>query len=250
MKFKFDDKAHVYTLDGKRLYGVTSVLGVINKPALVQWSASEAVKYVDANLIWNADENEFLDKKLSVLKEAKVAHRKKKDGAADIGTSIHSMAEELIKGAMDEEGGYFLSGDEGHALTEKSTDIERKAITQFVDWAVKNNAKFLASEKKMYSEKMWVAGTADFICEIDGKKYLGDIKTTSGIYDKTPFLQCAAYRLMCEEMGEKGFNGSIIIRLGKDGSFEEKYSYDFEGDSKGFLAALELFKSLEAYKVK
>ena len=35
----FDAKKHVHTLDGKNLTGVTTVLSVIAKPALIQWAA-------------------------------------------------------------------------------------------------------------------------------------------------------------------------------------------------------------------
>jgi len=47
-----------------------------------------------------------------------------------------------------------------------------------------------------------------------------------------------------EEQGYK-IDSYCIIRLSKDGSFEEKWSFDTEGDRQGFLAALTLFKQLE-----
>ena len=106
---------------------------------------------------------------------------------------------------------------------------------------------FTASEKRLYSETHWIAGTLDAVVEIEGKKYVCDFKTTSGIYDRTPFAQCAGYRLMLEEMGEKDFDGSVIVRIGKDGTFEEKFSYDYSTDKKIFLACLELYKGLKTF---
>ena len=117
-------------------------------------------------------------------------------------------------------------------------------MEKFVDWAIENKVKFLASEKQMYSRAMWVAGTCDFTAIINGKLIMGDIKTSSGIYGREYFFQCAGYILMAEEHGET-YDGSIIVRLGKDGSFETKESFDLEADKKGFLAALALFKALE-----
>ena len=113
-----------------------------------------------------------------------------------------------------------------------------------------SSPKFLASEKQVYSQTHFLAGTLDFICEIDGKKYLGDIKTSSGIYGREYFAQCAAYRMMCEEQGETGFAGSVVVRLGKDGSFEEVYSMDYENDKKLFLACLEVYRTMGNFETQ
>lgn len=235
-EFKFDEKKHIYTLDGKRLYGVTTVLGVIAKPALIQWAANMAVEYVAEHLPSAIGNREDLT---AVLKEARVAHRKKKEGAADIGTIIHKVIENWVSKSEEPIKGY-------DKLTEDEERIVGTAVQNFKDWVWKNEAKILSSEKRLYSEELWVAGTADLVLEIKGKTYIGDIKTTSGIYDKTPFFQCAGYRKMCEDMDGTKFDGSVIIRLDKKtGELEEKYSYDYEGDLKGFLACLTLFKVLE-----
>ena len=87
--FKFDEKEHLYTLDGKPLTGVTTVLSVIAKPALIQWSANQAVEYVKEHLT-------SLDDLDAVLKEAKVAHRKKKESAGDVGKAVHKAIENWI----------------------------------------------------------------------------------------------------------------------------------------------------------
>lgn len=127
-------------------------------------------------------------------------------------------------------------------------------ITNFIQWSEKNCVKFLASEKRLYSEKYWTAGTCDVIFEIKGKKYVGDIKTSSGIYDRTPFFQVAAYRMMCEEMGEKDFAGTIIINLKKNGSFDEDNdvycSEEYESELSGFLACLTLYRKLQEFGFK
>ena len=47
-EFVFDEKEHAYFLNGKPMLGCTSVLGVIAKPALIQWAANEAVKVTPA----------------------------------------------------------------------------------------------------------------------------------------------------------------------------------------------------------
>lgn len=225
----FEEGRHRYYLEGhsdKPFTGVTTVLGVIAKPALIAWSAKMAVEYIEQNFP-SAEELLTGKVKLSDLfKEAKNAHNKKKDKAADIGTQVHTAVEEWIKEKKIPE-----LNEEGMAMFNK-----------FVGWATENNVTFLDSERRMYSKEKWIAGTADFVCEIGGKKYLGDLKTSSGIYGREYFAQCAAYRFMAEEHGDKDFHGSIIVRVGKDGSFETKESFDYETDLKMFLAALEIYR--------
>jgi hypothetical protein len=227
-KFEFNEAKHIYTLDGKRLYGVTSVLGVIAKPQLISWAANEAVKYLIDNSVWEKTREEVE----TLLQEAKTAHRRKSEKAASVGTDVHALCEEYVKDCIKDGG---VAKDFIHA---------DPMVNKFISWAVENKVKFLDSERKMYSEKLWVAGTCDFIAEINGKRMMGDIKTSSGIYGREYFLQCAGYILMAEEHGEK-YDGSIIVRLGKDGSFEVKEGWDLETDKQGFLAALQLFKVLE-----
>jgi hypothetical protein len=235
-RFKFDKKAHSYTLDGKPLTGVTTVLGVIAKPALIQWAANETVKYIQENKpkavkIGGVDYILYTTSQLSdLLDKAKSNHRSKATKTADVGTLVHSWCEKFVKGKNPKR-----SKKIGHI-----TD-------NFVKWANENQVKFLKSELQVYSEKYWYAGTLDLILVMNGKRYVADIKTTSGIYDRTPFFQMAGYQIALEEYGMKDIEGRIIIRCGKDGAFEVKESLDYEVDKKGFLACLELYRSLKTF---
>ena len=201
--FTFNEELHLYFLevDGvkKPLTGVTSVLQAIAKPALIQWSANEAVKYILEKGV--EKDTDFILISKEQLEEARTAHRRKKKDAGQKGTDIHAELEKIIKEA--------ITGD-GY-ITSKTH--ESKQISDFIDWAVSQKVKFLASEKRVYSKIFWLGGTLDFICEIDGKKYIGDIKTSNKIYGREFFAQTAAYRLMCEEQGETDFAGSVIVRI-------------------------------------
>jgi len=232
----FEEGRHRYYLEGQKdkpFTGVTTVLGVIAKPALIAWSAKMATEYIRENVAYAipGENGGFWAIKPNIVEEAKNAHNRKKDSAADIGTAVHEAVEMYIKGetpvVLDEQG--------------------QKMFDKFVKWATDNKVKFLASEKRLYSKKHWIAGTCDFICEIDGKKYLGDFKTSSGIYGREYFAQCSAYRMMEEENGATDFHGSIIVRCGKDGSFETKESFDYETDLKMFLAALTIYRITNNY---
>ena len=95
IKLQFDAKKHHYTVDGQTVDGVTSILGIINKPALVYWSANKAAEFVEKNLTPGKALDELEIKKLS--SGCKTAHRTFKDDAADIGTMFHVFCEQFIK---------------------------------------------------------------------------------------------------------------------------------------------------------
>lgn len=229
-KFQFDEKRHRYTFDGKPMTGVTTILGVIAKPALINWAANMAADYVKDNLT----DIEELEK---VCKEARKAHVRTRDKAADKGTNVHEEVEKIVNDAI-ENGGKLIH-----------TTHESKQVQKFLDWAHENDVTFLASEFRVYSEKHWYAGTADLLFEMEGRKYIGDVKTGKAVYPSY-FFQMAAYRLAHEEMtGDSDIDGAMVIRLGKDGSFETRERFDYEEDKKAFLAALQLYKTLNTYEI-
>ena len=222
-KYNFDEKRHIHTFDGKPLMGVTTVLSVISKPALIQWSANMACEYVLDNL------KDIKDLE-SVVKEAKTAHRKKKEKAGDWGTEVHKAIEEWIKDKKE---------------PELKQENQPKVFNLFRNWALENKVKFLESEKHLFSEKLWVGGICDMVFEIDGKKYIGDVKTSSGIYNEA-FFQMGAYHLMLEEMGVDDIEGYIVINLKKDGTMDMKRADNMAINKQAFLSALELYKIINS----
>ena len=237
--FTFNKEKHYYELDGRRLYGVTTILQVLNKPALIPWAVKMAIDYIKTNC--KQDELMRYLVNLADLEAAKSAHRKKKEEAGAKGTDAHEIIEDTIKVSITSEKGYLPP-----SLINVNPQVQH-----FIDWARNNKIQFLASEKQVYSELMWVAGTTDMVFIKDGKKYVGDVKTSSAIYPEH-FYQMAAYRMMLEEMGESDFEGSVVIRLGKDGKFNEdkdvQFRFDYATDRDAFLGALAIFKAGETYK--
>ena len=210
--------------------GVTTVLSVISKPMLIQWAANMAVDYIKDNWF---DKQETLESWEEVLKEARTAHRKKKEKAGDWGTAVHLAIEEWIKLKKEEP-----------TLDEKGLEVFNK----FRAWAEEKSVKFLESEKHLWSEKMWTGGIVDLVIEMNGKKYIADIKTSSGIYNEA-FFQMAAYDLMLKEMGEgKDIEGYIVINLKKDGTMDLKMATDMELNQQAFLSALSLYQIINQLK--
>lgn len=240
-EFTFNPKTHRYYLDGKQMTGVTTVLGVIAKPQLIKWASDQAVDYIKEHLVQPLDSYSEIPGgglvRPNVLEEARNAYAKKRDKAADLGTAVHEEIEQFIKCRMNGIDWF----------------TENPQVQHFKDWADKYKVEFIASEEQVYSEKLFVAGTYDFACIIDGRKYLGDLKTANGLYPEY-FYQCAAYRMMAEEMGQTDFKGSILVRIGRDGKFNEDedviISENYEDEKEAFLSALKLYRITERYETK
>ncbi len=228
MAYKFNKEKHIHELDGKPLMGVTTVLSVISKPMLIQWAANMAVEYCEQNLGRLQDVKEWVD----VFKEARVAHRKKKESAGDWGTNVHGAIENWIKNKME-------------PMLEET---QQKAFYQFRKWATDNNVEFIESEKHVWSKEYWIGGIVDLVFMMDGKKYIGDIKTSSGIYNEA-FFQMGAYNLCLDEMGEhKDVEGYIVINLKKDGTMDLKLAENMEINKQAFKHALGLHQIISSLK--
>jgi hypothetical protein len=209
-RLQFSEKAHRYKLDGKPIKGTTTFLGSIAKPALINWAANEAVDYIKAGASYE-DLIGYVITDDQLFELARKAHRMKRDKAADLGTLTHKWVEAWINGENPE------SDPEYNHMTDN-----------FVAWALENEIEFLAAEQLVFSEKHWYAGQLDFLFKMRGKTYLGDLKTSSGIYENM-FYQTSAYQMALQEMDpDFHIDGHAIINCKKDGKFAKKFSFDFE----------------------
>ncbi len=217
-----------YTLNGKRLTGVTTALGVLNKPALLGWAAREA--YSDC-----IGKDEAYIK--TCIKDKNYAHTRKSDKAKEIGTDTHAIFETWVVSKIN---------------NTTYDGIKIPATEEAMAWTERENIKWLATEQSVVSSKYWYAGTFDALVEIDGEMWVVDLKTSSGIYGNEYWLQCSAYMNAIEEMKpENNIVGSIIFRVGKeakkDGSNDvqivkkRKDTRDF----KSFLACLVIHREGE-----
>lgn len=254
MTTRFDAKTHTYYIDGKPATGVTTIIGDLAKPALIGWAAKMAVEYVKENIdrVYGTGDDgtpQFYEHLLEeLLHEAKTAHTKKKEAAGTHGKDAHALVEKYVKNCID----VSLNGIKGAPLAFGFSHEVNQAwepIAPFVNWAVENVDYFLFSERRMFNKELFIAGTADFAyVGKDGKKYMADFKTSSGIYGIDYWLQVAAYRFLAEAEGDEPYDGATIVRLGKDGSFEVQQLYDYETYKEAFMACLTLYRAQAAIK--
>lgn len=242
-------KHHHYYADAegtKEYSGITTVLKVLAKPALIPWAAKMTVEFIKPRLVELEDEKyeiiQLEDGEWDAwgdvegfLKAAQTAHTRKKEEAGAHGTDAHALVEEYINQSIEKNAGKLLP------MAEAIGDFE--SIRPFHNWAWENVDHFLFSERRMAHPELFVAGTADFAyVGKDGRRYVGDFKTSSGLWSEY-WYQVAAYTLMLEAEGDEKYDGLALVRLGRDGKFEAHYLYDYETAKKGFLACLELYRT-------
>jgi hypothetical protein len=92
-RLTFDPDLHVYRLDGKRLKSVTTIVGQLGKPQLIDWAARTAAEYA-------VDHWEDLSVQTPAARRQDIgrAHNLARDRKAAAGTTIHTMAEALLRG--------------------------------------------------------------------------------------------------------------------------------------------------------
>ena len=71
-------------------------------------------------------------------------------------------------------------------------------LSRYVDFRKRFPLKMLAIEQVLCSEKLGYGGTVDRICEINGERYLIDIKTGEHLYGTYDY-QLMAYKMLWEE---------------------------------------------------
>ena len=171
----FYPKSHRYKLDGAWVPGVTGLIGKgLPKPALPYWSAKTVAEWVADNPDLTEDLKRMGGRGPAVafLKELPWA---KRDEAAIRGTDVHALAERLVHG-------------EEVAVPEHLA----AHVQGYVDWLDKSGAEALLTERPVASRQWRYAGTFDLIARLDGKTWLLDVKTSSGVYGSMA-LQLAAY---------------------------------------------------------
>lgn len=165
---------------GKRLPGVTTVLGILNKPALLKWA-------------WQ-------------LGQSGIDLEAARQSAADIGTIAHALCEAHLRG---------MKLDTANLVPEMLSKAET-GFLRFLEFWDKEGLTVVALERPMVSERMQVGGTLDILARrSDGRLVLVDIKTSKAIYDEM-LVQTATYAAIWEELENEVVDEVMIVRIGKE----------------------------------
>ena len=201
-------KAHItYRLrDDTIVPGVTTILGVLNKPALVKWANNLGLQGIDSS--------KFVDEK------------------AAIGTLAHQMIADYLRGEKTDTGEY----------SKVQIDQAENAVLSFFEWEKTHHIEPILIEEPMVSEIFCFGGTIDCLGRVNDKLYLIDLKTSGGIYPEM-LIQLAAYKQLLTEHGHN-VDQTIILRVGRteDEGFEERQANNLAKRWEIFQHALSIYQ--------
>lgn len=152
--------------DGTRVPGVTTITGVLNKPALVKWANNLGLRGIDST--------------------------KYVDSLATVGTLAHDMILADLSGDS-----VVLAASQADPATR---DLAENCYLSFCAWRKQHDIRPISLEQSLVSEKYRYGGRADMVAEIDGTLELVDFKTGKGIYPEM-FYQLAGYAPLLLENG-------------------------------------------------
>lgn len=162
---------------GKIVPGTTTIIGILAKPALLNWANRIGLEGYEIE--------------------------KYKNEAADVGTLAHLIIEKELKQEKLDTSLYS-----SHNLT-----IAMQCVDKWHDWKKQHDFEIIMPEESLVSELYQYGGTIDCYCRLDGKLTLLDFKTSSVIYPEM-FVQLAAYKQLLIENNNPVEN-TRILRIGR-----------------------------------
>lgn len=220
-----------YRVDNKRVPGVTTVLSVLDKPALLGWAARTA-----ADAAVEACANGLPPD------AAKEAGRKavfaRRDKAADLGTRAHAMVE-----------AYFAGEEIVATLTDPDDAKVYACAKRAIDHIEKTCTRVVLSETA-HTSPMGFGGTLDLVVERDGKLLIADLKTGKGVHDEV-VPQLAAYRFLLSCAGVV-VEGGLVFHAPVDGDEVVEHvipSHKLDAGWRVFDCALTIYQTRAAARL-
>ena len=176
MRHKYNMKGELVKEWEDGLWSVTTILDVAHKPALQAWRDNVGPEEADR-----------------YMRER-----------ADIGSKVHAACETYLNAR----GGIGKTMILHREMFNIGSDASMM-YDGFLKWLEKTEPHTLATEKFVYSTRHGYAGSADYVCEIDGELWIIDFKTSKSLHDAMG-LQLAAYRQAYQEMTGRRARTAIL----------------------------------------
>ena len=148
--------------DGTIVPGVTTIVGLLNKPHLVAWANKMGLQGIDTTAYTAA--------------------------AAGAGSCAHEIIQAMVGGPEVDFSKY----------TGEEIEAARNAADKFRAWLVNHDMQTHMIEEQIVSERYRTGGTIDWYGELDGKMTLVDIKTSGNVYAEH-VIQVAAYAQLLKD---------------------------------------------------
>lgn len=207
-------KAHIRYMnsEGTIVPGVTTILGILNKPALVIWANRLGLQGIDSS--------------------------KYRDEMADIGTLAHYLIMCDLTGQTPDTSDYSPT-QVGQA---------ENAVRSYHEWKKGHTVEPHLVEAPLVSNKYGYGGTIDLYADIDGVPTLVDFKTGKGLYPEMVY-QVAAYQMLLLEH-EHPLGQTRLLRIGRDADegFEEKVMNGLDRERSIFGHCLGIYNLQKAIK--
>jgi hypothetical protein len=222
LEIKAKGRGRVYVDDrGNEFPSVTTILNVINKPALIPWAKKqslEKVKYVLQNHVMNGTlpEIKSTDDIDAIINEASKTPDKALQLAGDFGSHAHALIEKVINARIHNDKEPVITAD------------FKVVMESFEMFCEQYNPVFVGSEVQVCYRpaytKIRYAGTVDAVIVHEDNPIVVDFKTSKGIYDEHR-LQVGAYSNALQTLNKKHlnltgkespFDMAWVVKLGKE----------------------------------
>lgn len=230
-----EEGRHLYTVNGSdtSFPGVTTILSVVGKDALVPWAAKESVDYV-FNRLAKVKGYKLTERFMERLQSrAKKQPRFAKERAGRNGTQAHNAFDAYIN---DQPAG------PGNTPFWES----------FQYWLEKEKLRIVIGDTKVASLVYQFGGSIDvLLADENNKLIIGDFKTSKGLYDAYAYQISAYCQAFRETYGLDYIPEGVVVRFVKDRPcFERREVRDINDSFAGFKAALDLFNNTKLVHYK
>lgn len=193
------------TCDNSLVPGVTTIIGVLAKPALVPWANKLGLEGIDV--------------------------AKYVDDKAEIGTYGHALVMADLGAPPPDTSEYSAS----------QISQAENALLSWYAWKKGKAIKPVLIEESIVDDELGFGGTVDLVAEIDGQLELIDLKTGKGIWPEHS-IQLAAYRHLVVGLGHKPVRCRILnIPRTEDEAFDEAVVSDLEVNWQIFCHCLGIY---------
>lgn len=211
---KMKTKAHTRyrNANNEIVPGVTTIVGLLDKPALVPAANKLGLQGIDSRKAWG--------------------------NLAEIGTLGHAMVMDYLKGEETDTSDY----------SKEQIDKAENSYLSWLEWKKAKKIEPIGIEVTLVSEKHQFGGCFDFLGTINDTLILADYKT-GGIWREHYIQLCGYYGLLLDNgylLPEKGLILGIPRTL--DEKFQEVYYTEFERGWQIFLHLREVYDLLKGVK--
>ena len=210
----------------RRVPGVTTITGVMDKPALVGWANKLGLNGIDV--------------------------KGYVDDLAGVGKCAHRMSELDCLGVKDP-----TRHEDMNEYTKDQIDLAMNGYLKFIDWKEKTGFVATMNEKQLVHDELFYGGTLDIIGHttkhyssgnttlLAGTALLVDLKTSKALYGEHLTQVAGGYGLLAD-YNKISYDHVLILRIGRnpDEGFEERYVTQLEviKHQKRFKACLALYE--------